>query len=122
MSSTEVAVSPIQAAYDRIKSVLNNNRDFAHEREGVLYSKDIPGSQMSLDQWIEIKDGVLLYTSRLMQLNERHPSYPCQAEFQTPLTISDAEVLAKAWAEEARLSSEVASLRSSLDAYRRDYI
>lgn len=94
---------------------------FCIEDGAILYSKPVPGSTMTLDQWLQLnKNGMVVYASRLIQQDETHPDYPVHAEFEVILPVEQAEALALSWLAESKLASTVADLRASLAAYKQD--
>jgi len=105
--------------FDQILERLTGPAFFC-ESDGVLYIKRIEGTSMTLDQWLELKRDRIHYTSRLMQLDEAHPSYPVQAEYRTELPLHQAVAMANSWVAEAQLTSQVRDLQRTIDSYRRD--
>jgi hypothetical protein len=109
-----------KAAFGRIVQMLNTAA-FCVEEGAVLYSKPVPGSTMTLDQWLQLnKNGELVYASRLIQQEEDHPNYPVHAEYEVVLPDDQAEALALSWLAESNLEQTVRQLRASLAAYNRD--
>lgn len=109
-----------KATFERIAQLLNTAA-FCVEEGAVLYSKPIPGSTMTLDQWLQLnKNGHVVYASRLIQQSEDHPSYPVHAEYEVTLPDDQAEALALSWLAESKLAQTVCQLRASLAAYNQD--
>lgn len=116
---TTTASTVLASDFDAILALLSSQA-FCNEENGVLYCKQIEGSTMSLDQWLELKKGRIIYTSRLMQLDEAHPNYPVQAEYSAEVPLDQALALASSWVAETALTATVRDLQRSLAAYRRD--
>jgi len=116
---TTTASTVLATDFDSILTTFSGQAFFV-ESNAVLYCKQIKGSTMSLDQWLELKKGHIVYTSRLMQLDEAHPNYPFHAEYSVELPLDQARAMADSWIAEAALTETVRDLQRSLAAYRRD--
>jgi hypothetical protein len=116
---TTTASTVLATDFDGLLATLSSPA-FCIEGNDVLYCKQIEGSTMSLDQWLGFEKGRIVYTSRLMQLDEAHPSYPVQAEYSTELPLEQARAMAASWIAEAALVTSIRDLQRSLAAYRRD--
>lgn len=118
MNSTTASSTRIYAAFDHITQLLNTAA-FCVEEGAVLYSKAVPGSTMTLDQWLQLnKRGEVVYASRLIQQGEDHPNYPVHGEFEVTLPLEQAEALALSWLAESKLTQTVNDLRASLAAHQ----
>jgi hypothetical protein len=118
MNRISTGSNSIYAAFDRITQMLNTSA-FWVEDGAVLYSKAVPGSTMTLDQWLQLnKKGEVVYVSRIIQQSEDHPSYPVHGEFEVTLPLEQAEALALSWLAESKLAQTVNDLRASLAAHQ----
>lgn len=103
----------LQAVFERITGILPST-GFEHQTDAVLYIKEVPGTNMTLDQWLLLEDGKIKYNSRLIQHDADHPSHPVHGEFEVELPVAQAEALAKQWLEESTHARKAASYDASL--------